>query len=390
MKTVSRIVPSTVLAHTFLTEAIAITIGLLLLNPLWEKHSPPFYIPKVSPPITAPVDGPFYLLNAEYGYRWDTRDPLSLWFHPTMAFLVRIMPAWPGGNYWFWWISIAFALGSMVLAWQVLQLYTDGRFGSLHLLPLLLLVPGGLGIATGNPEIPTLFFTSTLLLSVLRWHIWWLTALSAILAIMTKPNALYMVPVLLVYLAEGLLRQDNKLSRHAFLGATSILFGWVIWIIIVDWNSGNLGAYWNARTTFNQYIAGNFGNFFVELVRSFLRLGAIRDQIRYSTALLIPLVNIWVAGIVPLSRESHRYALAAGNLAMLVIALLEGNPNKIIVYTTTLPGHFPLYILVFQQLLVSSGFTKRRYKIATAVLLATYCLAMLLVYIIGTPLGWYY
>ena len=43
------------------------------------------------------------------------------------------------------------------------------------LLPLCLLAPGGLGMATGNAEFPTLFFVLGLTLSVLTWDNWWLT-----------------------------------------------------------------------------------------------------------------------------------------------------------------------------------------------------------------------
>src|SRR5438128_1060151 len=143
--------------YTTLTIAIAIAVGVVLLNPLWAIYSPPFPIPKVLPPITAPVDGPFYLLNAERGYDWNPNDRLSLWFHPLMSYLVMFMPRWLPSNIWFWLISIVFAVGSILLTMQFISLVAPRRVPT-KLLLLILLIPGGLEIATGNAEIPTLFF----------------------------------------------------------------------------------------------------------------------------------------------------------------------------------------------------------------------------------------
>ena len=89
MKNQSHRVNLKIWLSSLLTIAVALTVGLAVLNPLWASYSPPFPMPKVLPAITAPVDGPFYLLNAEHGYDWNPNDRLSLWFHPLMSYLQR-------------------------------------------------------------------------------------------------------------------------------------------------------------------------------------------------------------------------------------------------------------------------------------------------------------
>lgn len=69
---------------------------------------------------------------------------------------------------------------------------------------------------------------------------------------------------------------------------------------------------------------------------------------------LVPVANLLVFGSIPLSDEGHRYALAAGNLAMLGVSLFLGNPNKILVYTTTLPRYFVAHILLFNAIIRKS------------------------------------
>src|SRR2546422_5105427 len=136
--------------HTLLTISTALTVGVVLLNPLWTMYSPPFSMPKILPAITAPVDGPFYVWNAEYGYQWVTKDPLSLWFHPFMSYLIMALPRHIPGNLWFWLISIAFAIGSIIFIARVTPILGEVKPNYTRLLPLILLAPGGLEIATGN------------------------------------------------------------------------------------------------------------------------------------------------------------------------------------------------------------------------------------------------
>jgi hypothetical protein len=376
--------------YSLLTVLIAIIVGVTLLNPLWAIHSPPFDIPKVLPAITAPVDGPFYLWNAEYGYQWDNGSPLSLWFHPLMSWLVMIMPAWLPNNMWFWLISVFFAVGAVILTHQLAAVLAPSVSLPARFLPLVLLAVGGLGLATGNAEIPTLFFATALLLSILHWQVWWLTAIFAALAILTKPNALYLIPIMGVYFVFGVLTRDTLLWRQAFWGMVTLIITWIAWMLLVDYNSGQIGTYWNTRLTARQYVAGDAWNFFRQLVISFILSDDVREQIRYSTALIIPLVSIWTLGVIPFSNEIHRYAAAIGYLSMMIIALIYGNPNKIIVYVTTLPSHFVVHLLFIRELWLRSISLQHPVYPATGMLYLIYCLAMLAIYVFGTPLGWYY
>ncbi len=75
---------------------------------------------------------------------------------------------------------------------------------------------------------------------------------------------------------------------------------------------------------------------------------------------------------------------------MLAIAVYMGNPNKIIVYATTLPGYFIAHILFIDKLLTKASFSNSFYHFAVGAVYVIYCIAMLVVYILGTPLGWYY
>lgn len=376
--------------YTFFTIFLAMIIGVFFLNPIWSNYSPPFQIIRIYPAITAPVDGPFYLMNAEIGYRWDPNDFLSIWFHPLLSFLVSVMPKILQSKIWFWILSILAAIVSIFLLIEISKVYNKNNVVSPYLIPFILLIPGGLSIATGNPEIPTLLFTSLLLLSILIYQKWWLTITFAVLGILTKPNALYMVPILSVYFFSGLLSKENKLWEQSLLGIISILVGWSAWILIVDWHVGEIGSYWGAREIANNFVAGNPTKFFLSLVNSFVNTGNLRDQIRYSSALLIPLLNIWFISIVPFSKETHRIAISVGNISMLFIAILFGNPNKIIVYTTTIPGYFYVYLMMFSNLLNINWIRKPLNKFVIAPIFILFCASMLLIYVLGTPLGWYY
>lgn len=379
-----------VLSSSVLAVAIAVLVGLAFLNPLWSSLSSPFPIARVAPPIAAPVDGPYYLENASEGYRWELEEYLSIWFHPLLPLLVSLMPSWLPASASFWLLGLASAAGSLVLTHQILALYAGHSRFSPGLVLLIVLVPGGMAIATGNPEIPTLFFSSLLLLSVVKWHSWLLTLASAVLAALTKPNALYMIPILCVYAIAGFKDRDRRLLAHSVAGAALIALTFLAWMFYVDWKIGSWGAYWQARTSFAQYVAGDPPRYFLELARILFYASDVRDLVRYSTALIIPLVNLWLIAFVPFAREVDRYALSVGNLTMLALVLWQGNPNKVIVYTTTLPGYFAA------NLLLAKGLFDKRFAFCglhkTLIVLGylLYLLAMLVVYVVGTPLGWYY
>lgn len=377
-------------ALSLLTVIIAVIIGLAVLNPIWANLSPPFPILRVSPPITAPVDGPYYLKNVNPGYQWNSHQEASLWYHPLLPSILAILPSWLPLNIWFWLLSIFFSFVSLLLLFEIISIYTDNVSASPVLLLLTLLLPAGLEMATGNPEIPTLFFASLVLLSVIKWQNWRVTALAAVAAILTKPNALYMIPILVVYGYAGYRERNRKLLLNSAVGVFTILVTWVGWIAFVDWKSNSWGAYWQARKAFANYVAGDPTSFFLELARSYRHALECRDRIRYSTALMIPLVNLWVIAFTPLPRDIHRYALAAGNLGMMGLALWQGNPNKMIVYSTTLPGYFAVHIIFIQSRLCRTSLAKNGRNLLTNVLYVLYLIFMGIVYIIGTPCGWYY
>lgn len=272
---------------SFLVVTVAVVIGLAVFNPIWSRLSPPFPILRASPPITAPVDGPYYLLNAENGYQWNTKEPLSLWYHPLLPFLISALPNWLPLNIWFWLLSLLFAVGSLVLMYQIATIYFGSPPATPVLLAFVLLIPGGLAIATGNPEIPTLFFSSLLLLSIIKWHDWRVTVLASAASVLTKPNALYMIPVLMVYAVAGYKEKNRQLLLNTVLGIVSITITWLAWIVFVDWQSNSWGAYWEARKMFAKYVAGDPSSYFLELARSFAYGSDLRDKIRYSTGLII-------------------------------------------------------------------------------------------------------
>ena len=63
---------------------------------------------------------------------------------------------------------------------------------------------------------------------------------------------------------------------------------------------------------------------------------------------------------------------------MLGIALFMGNPNKIIVYTTTLPGNFVMHILLIDRLITKGSFSNAYLRFGIGAVYATYCTAMLI------------
>ncbi len=388
----SSVISSNILIFSFLTSLIAIAIGVLILNPLWViLGSAGMHRAELLPPITAPVDGIFYLHNAQFGYDWSLRDPYSLWFHPLLSSILSILPTWVPLNLWFWILSILFGFMCLPFIHYLANFMSPQIQISGKWLPFCLVAPGGLGIATGNAEFPTLFLVSALVLSVLRSQNLILTFVLAFASVFTKPNALYMVPLLLVYFGAGLCERNPRLWIQALIGIVGLLGAWLIWILIVDWHTGYSGAYWEARDSFRAIIAaGDPVSFFERLASAFLHEGDLRDQIRYSTALLIPLVNFFVLGIVPLSQERHRYAMAAGNLAMLGITIFLGNPNKVLVYTTTLPGYFVSHLLILRSLMTDAVFPTLISRVGIAISYGLYCIAMVVVFALGTPLMWYH
>lgn len=378
-------------AWSLATVAVAVAVGVVVLNPLWGALADPrMFPPAVQPPASAPIDGLYYIQNAQSGYQWRTQDPLSLWFHPLLSWVLGVLPRWLPYNLWFWALAAVSAAASLPLVWR-LSLCLAGRDAfPPGWLMLCLLAPGGLVMATGNAEMPALFFALVLLLSVLEGRRGWLTGLSAALAMLTKPNALYLVPMLVVYFAIGVGRHDRRLWRQALIGIAALLFTWLAWAGVVGVQTGTWDAYWQTRVAEQWYLGtGDAALFFAKLAGALAGNFGLRDLVRYSTALLIPVVSLVVLGVVPLADEGHRYALAAGNLTMLAIAIFMGNPNKILVYSTTLPGHFVAHLLLLRWFLVPSPRASYR-RIVGGAAYGLYCLLLVVDFVAGTPLAWYH
>lgn len=346
-------------------------------------------MPILYPRLSAPVDGPFYISNAERGYQWQTRDYLSLWFHPLLSVLLRLCPNVVGPQIWFWLLSLVFSFGCLVATIDLCKILLGLTTISTKWMILVLIAPGGLNLIPGTAESATLFFSLVLILSIVRRKSVWVTLLSAAFAILTKPNALYMLPVLLVYLLYAIRERDKPIIVRSTLGFASILLVWGGWILFVDWSTGVPGSYWSARDLASQYASGNISGFFEDLAKAFLYTHNLRDQLRYSSALIIPTVNLWLVALVPRLGLRERYAFAGANLLMFGLALLSGNPNKIVVYTATIPFHFIIHMLLLQSLL--KNFSRNWVKQTLIALpYLTYCMLVTIFYGIGTGLGWYY
>lgn len=378
------------------TLAVAIVIGLICLDPLWSHYSPPFPMPRVTPAIFAPVDGPFYLQNAERGYCWTASSckgswsfPISLWFHPLLPAIVWLLAHVIPGKWAFWLISLAFSFVAIVLTDRLIRFLFPDRPSSAWTIFLLILVPGGLSLATGNAETPELALSTALLLSVLAWRNPFLPGLLGFAAILTKPNALYMVLVLAAYVVWAIQKEDRALLVRALMGIGGVVIGLLLWMGYVGQYSGDFGTYWQAREAYNRVGSGNAVQMFQDLVRVFRYEYTLRDAIRFTSGLLVPLIDLWLLALLRFPRERDRLALSMGVIAMLGTEVLTGTPNKLIVYNFSTPAGVVPSVLGL-EMIVRRG-TRRDWKwslVAGSYLI--YCAAMLVVYVVGTGLGWYY
>lgn len=198
---------------------------------------------------------------------------------------------------------------------------------------------------------------------------------------------------LFVYAIGGYL-SPQKYYRYAIWGVLSILIVWFAWIFYVDWNIGQVGAYWEVREIGS---VPRYQGSLTLLHRAAFAVAnnAFGEWLRYFTALQLPLMNMWILSILPLKSEVHRYSIFACILSMLFITFFINNPNKIIVYTTTFPGHFATSIIFLNQAfsyprsenILQSPFFLWRFFGYLYILI---CLAYFVFYILGTPLAWYY
>lgn len=365
---------------------------LLVVNPLWEKldlHVPGESLTKVD--FTQIVDSVFYVRNADLGYRWNL--PTSIWFHPLVVWGINILPAFIATRYRLWLLSLFAGLLSITLVNEYVKETSFERISPWILL-VIPIIPGGLGIATGNAEFPCLVFTSLLVLSVLRKEKWYLPLIWGALAILTKPNAVYMILGLCVYIFGRQNDDDSKVVRNSVLGIAGILIAWALWFTYVDIQANRFGSYWETRElAANVPLVKGFFDFMRNISRIVVYTDDYGQALKFLTALAVPLVDIWILQVIPLRSETHRLSILLTVMSMLAIALTTNNPNKIVVYSTTFPGHFAIGLLFLKQAFSftgSNGWIVKLVRVSAGISYLMFCVLMAMFYIIGTPLMWYY
>lgn len=374
---------------------LAVFIGVFILNPIWQwcgLHVPGEQNTKAD--ITYPVDTVFYIRNAELGYRWSIHEPTSIWFHPLLAWATRILPNQIPGNLRLYFLSIVSALFSLIAVYKyalkVFQIELNP-----HVLLLTILIPGGLNIAVGNAELPVLLFNSLLLLAIINRSSGVIVFLVGMFAILTKPNAIYMLAPIAVYGVYAFARKDKGMAWRCILGILGLILPWVGWMGYVDMRVGEMGAYWQARQIAMVPLYLGPTTLIYRTVQA-IAFGNLGEILKFVTAFVIPLVDLWLALVTPFRDELHRLASISSILAMLLIALVTNNPNKMIVYAMTLPSHLAVNLLAmqvgFQNAFHSMGLSRSKRLILMLALLGylLFCIGMVAFFVIGTPLEWYY
>ena len=383
-----------VLLWASVTMALCLAL-LTLIHPVWtnlDLHVPGEDSSKVT--YSTPVDSIFYVRNAARGYIWSTEKPTSLWFHPVLSLIINALPVSRSYENRFWFAGFVFAFGTLIYSFEYVKEVSYAEVAP-KLILLVPLLPGGIGIVTGNAEFPCLFFTTLLMLSVLRGGSLLQVSLWAALAILTKPNALYMIPILGVYLVAAVTTHNTRLLRRSATGILVLVIAWLMWILFVDYKVGQLGAYWEVRQIASVPLTAGPLTFLQRTARVMVHGTDTGEKLKFLTALVIPLVDLWLLSFIPLRTESHRYSIFAGILAMLAMTFLINNPNKIIVYITTFPGHVAIGVLFLREAFKSRANEKSvlHNKLlwrAGGVLYILFCLFVVGFYIVGTPLEWYY
>lgn len=379
--------------YSCITVLVCIFISLFILKPLWLNlglHVPNEPNQKVD--FTQPVDSIFYIRNAEWGYRWSPDIPTSIWFHPLVAWLICLFPKEITGNYRFWAISLISAFLSLILVYK----YTR-YISPIALKPILLLIvpllPGGLGMATSNAELPCLVFTTLLSLSILQNASPYYSILWGSLAILTKPNALYMIPAIFIYLLFAVYSKNFNMTKNSLFGLSSILLTWFIWICIVDINSGQISAYWIARKAGSVPLTDGYFSFLKRAADVIVNDSRIGEKYKFITALIIPIIDVILLLLIPLKGEIHRLSILMSVISLVFITFATNNPNKVIVYITTFPGHISIGLLFLDKCFRGSSLKnpiQNTVHYLGGVSYIIFCIMMVLFFVIGTPFEWYY
>lgn len=379
--------------------AFAVILAAILsahyfVNPFWESMN--LHVPGEGTPVDhrAAVDSIFYVRIAEHGYQWSEAEPTSLWFHPLLTWFIQYFPLKVSFEQRLWLISCSAALAALVLCFHLARGLSSALQSSLMLMVVPML-PGGAGMLTGNAEWLCLFFTSLVALSFLRPWPAWVAAFAAGAAILTKPNALYLLPMLIVYLGFGIRRNHRPWIEKSLASLIAILGVWLLWILYVDLQVGEPGAYWSARAVSSVPMYHGPFTLLHRAMSIFIDSSNTGEQLKYLTALAVPLVQIFVTILVPLSDEAHRLAIIGSLLSVLLVTFLIVNPNKVIVYVMTFPGHFAIGMIFLQHTLLERR-EKHHSQIyhvarrATGIVYVLFCLCLVLFFLLGTPLEWYY
>ncbi len=377
----------------FITILCSAVFTILIMNPIWlslDLHVPGESATKVD--FTEPVDSIFYVRNAELGYRW-LNTPTSIWFHPVVAWGIDVMPAFISPNLRLWILSMLAGLVSLLLLNQYIK-----EISVVSISPWMFLavpfIPGGLGIATGNAEFPCLVFVTLTVLSVLRKQNWYSPILWGALAILTKPNAVYIILGIGVYYVWGQINSDTRMKRNSILGIVSIVIVWTLWFLYIDFRANHVGTYWATRELgATAPLMTGFFEFVNNTIRVLIYSRDYSESLKFLTALAIPMIDIWVLQLIHLKSEAHRLSMLFSVLSVLIVAMIVNNPNKIIVYSTTIPSHFAIGLLFIQQtfdLSDSAGRIVKLVRVSAGVSYLAFCALMAIFFIIGTPLMWYY
>lgn len=377
------------LGYALLCTAILGAIGFWLLRPVWtwlQLHVPGE--PGHPANITDPVDSVFYIRNAELGYRWGAANPTSIWFHPIPVVLIWSLKWAVPADLGFLVISLTFAAACVPLLSRLARDIIDHEFSQKWLL-LIPILPGGINFATSNPEIICLFFTTLLLLTILRRQHWTLALLFGALAMLTKPNALYMIPILGVYAVYDAVYEHERRWQLCIAGLIGILLSWVLWISIVDWQAGHTGAYLSARRV--AVPPSEFGIFTLlhRTARALVFQGTGPEVIRLLSGLAVLIVEFWLIAVVRLKRDVDLAAATSGVFGVLAIMMITNNPNKIFIYLTTLPTFWMVHLTLARHL-ITNLYTNSVLSIIQLILYLLYCVAIVSFFILGTVWEWYY
>lgn len=157
--------------------------------------------------------------------------------------------------------------------------------------------------------------------------------------------------------------------------------------------AGDFGAYWQARRIATVPLTTGPLSFLERTIKIMAYSRDVGEHLKFTTALIIPIVDMWLLMIVPLKNEVERYAILAALLTMVLTTVVLNNPNKIIVYVTTFPGHIAIGLLFIKYTLGSlqnDNLLKNAVRSFLGIGYLLLCLLLAAFFVIGTPLGWYY